>query len=64
MAHANAEYNYGRMKVTTGAKEFAVRRNTLRRKAAQYNADDGRCPVTYSRVSAVGYESEKLMDHV
>lgn len=41
MARAIAEYNSGRMKLTTAAKECAVPGNTSGRKAAEY-VDDNR----------------------
>jgi transposase-like protein len=53
VAHAIAEYNSDRMKIATAAKEFSVRRNTLRRKAAEYNGDDSGCPMTYQGASAL-----------
>jgi hypothetical protein len=54
MVRAIAVYNSGTVNVATAGKEFAVRRRTLRIKAAEYNSDDNRCPVTCVRVSAWG----------
>ena len=49
MCQVIAEYNSGRMKLATAAKEFGVPRNTLRRKAAEHNDNDCRGPVAYNR---------------
>jgi hypothetical protein len=64
VACATAEYNSGKMKVAIAAKELAIRLNSSRIKAAEYNGDDSGCPVTYKRVSALGFENKKFMEHV
>jgi hypothetical protein len=63
MAHAIAEYNSGRMKLATAAKEFAVPRNTSGRKVAEYGDDDNRILVAYKRNSALGLENAKFREH-
>jgi hypothetical protein len=64
VVHTIAEYNSGSMKMVTAMKDLATRRNTLRRKAAEYNGNDSGYPVTYMRVTALGFENEKFMEHV
>jgi hypothetical protein len=59
VAHAIVECNSGRMKVAPAAKVFAVRRSTSS-KVAEYKGNNSRSPVTYKRVSALGFENEKL----
>jgi hypothetical protein len=64
MAHAIAEYNSGRMKLATGAKECAVPQNASSRKSAEYGDDDNRILVAYKRNSALGFENEKFREHI
>ena len=65
MCQVIAEYNSGRMKLATAAKEFGVPRNTLRRKAAEHNDNDCRGSVAYNRERDLGFENEKkFMEHI
>ena len=53
------------MKLATATKEFAVPRNSLRRKAAEHSDNDCRGPVAYKRDTALGFENErKLVEHI
>jgi hypothetical protein len=65
ISHATAEYNSGRMKLAIVGKEFAVPRNTLRRKAAEHSDNDGRGLVAYKRDTALWFENEgTLVEHM
>jgi hypothetical protein len=65
MCQAIVEYNCGRIKLASAAKEFGVPRNTLCRKAAEHDDNDCRAPVTYKRETALGFENEKkFMEHI
>jgi hypothetical protein len=52
------------MEIAKEAKEFSVRRNTLRRNAAEYNGVDIVGSVTHKRVSKLGNENKKFTEHV
>lgn len=46
------------MKVATAVKKFAARRNTLLRKATEYNDNDSRGLETYKWVLVFGFENK------